>query len=113
MASGTSTCRRARRGCGRRLSVPEMLGKLSRPDFPAEDIAHRVNGNAFGRARALHLDRIRDAVEDLAGLELADADAAEPPGGRGDTVGRGVGDVGEAVGQADAARTAGLIPHGY
>src|SRR5437879_2751735 len=39
-------------------SVPEMLGKLSRPDFPAEDIAHRVNGNAFGGARALHLNRI-------------------------------------------------------
>src|SRR5205814_8026919 len=87
-------------------SLPEMLGKLARPDFPAEDIAHRVHGKAFGRARALHLNRIRDAVEDLAGLELADADAAEPAGVRGDTVGFGVGDVDEAVSQVYAARAA-------
>src|SRR6266480_1866855 len=71
-------------------SVPEMLRKLSRPDFPAEDIAHRVHGKAFGRARALHLNGIWDAVEDLAGLELADAAAA----------------------QVDAARAAELFPLG-
>src|SRR5438034_4636835 len=112
MASGTSTCRRARRGCGRRLSVPEMLGKLSRPDFPAEDIAQRVYGKAFGRARALHVNRIRDAVEDLAGLELADANAAEPAGVRGDAVGFRVGDVDEAIAQVDAARAAELFPLG-
>src|SRR6266446_6305513 len=68
----TAQGRRDRRG---RLpgpgSLPEMLGKLPRPDFPAEDIAHRVHGNAFGRARTLHLNRIWDAVEDVAGLELA------------------------------------------
>src|SRR3989475_9516071 len=111
-ASGTSTCRRARRGCGRRLSVPEMLGKLPRPDFAAEDIAHRVYGNAFGGAGALHLLRIGNAVEDFAGLELADADASEPAGVRGDAVGFGVGDVDEAVAQVDAARAAELVPLG-
>src|SRR2546428_3248153 len=93
-------------------SVPEMLGKLARPDFTAEDIAHRVHGDAFGRARALHLNRIWDAVEDVAGLELADADAAEPAGVRGDAVGFGVGDVDEAVAQVDAARAAELFPLG-
>ena len=93
-------------------SVPEMLGKLSRPDFPAENIAHRVHGKAFGCARALHLNRIWDAVEDLAGLELADADAAEPAGVRGDTIGFRVGDVDEAVAQVDAAWAAELFPLG-
>src|SRR5882762_7147298 len=93
-------------------SVPEMLGKLPRPDFAAEDIAHRVYGNAFGGAGALHLLRIGNAVEDFAGLELADADAAEPAGVRGDTVGFGVGDVDEAVAQVYAARAAELLPLG-
>src|SRR6267143_4261450 len=93
-------------------SVPEMLGKLARPDFPAEDIAHRVHGNAFGGAGALHLLRIWNAVEDFAGFELADADAAEPAGVRGDAVGFGVGDVDEAVAQVDAARAAELLPLG-
>src|SRR5882672_3458783 len=93
-------------------SAPEMLGKLPRPDFPAEDIAHRVHGNAFGRARALHLNGIRDAVEDLAGLELADADAAEPAGVRGNAVRFGVCDVDAIVAQVDPARAAELFPLG-
>src|SRR6267143_2945331 len=93
-------------------SVPEMLGKLARPDFPAEDIAHRVHGNAFGRAGALHLLRIGNAVEDFAGLELADADAAELAGVGGDAVGFGVGDIDEAVAQVYAARAAELFPLG-
>src|SRR3989442_14235061 len=89
-----------------------MLGKLSRPDFAAKDIAHRVHGNAFGGAGALHRPRIGNAVEDFAGLELADADAAEPAGVRGDAVGFRVGDVDEAVAQVDAARAAELFPLG-
>src|SRR5438309_1098792 len=89
-----------------------MLGKLSRPDLPAEDIAHRVYGNALGGAGALHLLRIGNAVEDLAGLELADADAAEPAGVRGDTIGFRVGDVDEPVAQVHAARAAELLPFG-
>src|SRR2546428_11540201 len=90
-------------------SVPEMLGKLARPDFPAEDIAHRVHGKAFGRARALHLNRIWDAVEDVAGLELADADAAEPAGVRGGTIGFRVGDIDEAVAHVEAPRAGELF----
>src|SRR2546428_1243338 len=93
-------------------SVPEMLGKLARPDFTAEDIAHRVHGAALGRACALHVNRIWDAVEDVAGLELADADTAEPAGVRGDAIGFRVGDVDEAVAQVDAARAAELFPLG-
>src|SRR2546429_9441403 len=93
-------------------TLRKMFEKSPRPDSPAEDIAHRVYGNAFGRARALHLNGIRDAVEDVAGLELADADAAEPAGVRGDTIGFGVGDVDEAVAQVDAARAAELFPLG-
>src|SRR5207247_61903 len=99
-------------GLSRSASRPDMLGPLCRPPSPAEDMAQPVYGKAFGRARALHLDRIRDAVEDLAGLELADADASEPAGVRGDAVGFRVGDVDEAVAQVDAARAAELFTLG-
>jgi hypothetical protein len=57
-----------------------MPGKLPRADFAAEDISHRIHRDALSSAGALHLQRIGDAVEDFAGLELADADAAEPAG---------------------------------
>src|SRR5215475_1170268 len=90
----------------------DVLHKLPRPHFPSEYVPCSVHRHAFGGAGAFHLERIRNPVLHFAGRELADADAALPPGVLGDAVRLGVGDVDESVAQGDAARTAELLPLG-
>src|SRR6185503_21388279 len=89
-----------------------MLRELARSDLAAVDVPHRVDRHALRGARALHLERIRDAVEDLAARSLADADAALPARVGRDAVRLGVGDVHPAIPQRDAARPPVLLPLG-
>src|SRR5215510_2752525 len=89
-----------------------MLAQLPRPHFAAVDVARRIDGDAFRGAGAFHLERVGDPEEDLAALQLAHTDAAEPPGVRGDAVRFGVGDIDEAVAQGNAARAPELLPLG-
>src|SRR5258706_2336437 len=95
-----------------RLLFFAVLAELARPNLAAENVALRVDRHALCRTRAFHLQRIRDAVEDLAARGVADADAAQPAGIRPDAVRLGVGDVDAAVAQRDAARAAELLPFG-
>src|SRR4051812_18455259 len=89
-----------------------MPAELARADFAAEDVTLRVDRHTLGGARAFHLERIGDPVEDLAARGVADADAAQPAGVRRDAVRLGIGDVDAAVAQRDAARAAELLPFG-
>src|SRR6185503_13004939 len=92
------------------LSPPNVLHQLPRPHLPAVHIADRIHCHALGRAGALHLERIGDAVEHPPARRLADADAALPAGVGRDAVRLGVGDVHKSAAQRDAARPPVLLP---
>src|SRR4051812_33676285 len=89
-----------------------MPRQLARSDLAAVDVAFRIHRHAFGCAGAFHLEWIGNAVEDLALIEAADADAALPSRMRRDAVRLGIGDVDHAVADRDAARAAELLPLG-
>src|SRR5262245_10823035 len=87
-----------------------MLGQLPRHHFAAVDVASRIASDTVRGAGAFHLERVGDAEEEFAALQLANADAAQPAGVRGDAVRFGVGYIHEAVAQGNAARASELLP---
>src|SRR5262245_12391508 len=69
----------SRRGCSLAGSVLDVSHQPFGADLGAIDVAHRVGGDALGRAGpGRFLDRIGNECRHLSGLGTADANAALP-----------------------------------
>src|SRR5882672_7641025 len=92
----------------------DVFYELSRSDFSTVHIALGIHRQTLRRAGSLQLERVGDAINDLAILQASDANASLPSGmGReGKSVRFRVGDIDHVATQIDAARTAELQPFG-
>src|ERR1700675_4987712 len=99
-------------GGPRRSSLSAVSYQLPRADFAAVHIALRVHRAALRSAGPLHLERVGNAVEDVAVLDAADPDAPLPPRVRCNAVRFRVGHIDRVVPDVNAARAAELMPFG-
>src|SRR5262245_5126242 len=88
----------------------DVLHQLSRTDFPTVYVSLVIHSYALRRTGPFHLERIRNAVQDLAVCKTSNPDSSLPPWVWGHTVRLGVGDIDHVTADVDAARAAKLLP---